>query len=172
MLDVSYNCAHSHCITPNIHSVPRAMMYGQCKVVQKRKVKEVAIEGYEISIMLTQRSSSNNQDSQGQLALQVDRIDTVTKIRILQGSGARAVVMAYVHHIQRRDGSHSLNPIISVGSILPNNSEIFTIVGRGDIDQLRHLLATRQFTLRDRNASGTPLLHVGNSPLSYKTCCF
>jgi len=139
---------------------------GQCRVVQTHKVKKVAIQGYEIRIMLTERNSSNNQDSQSQLAFQADRIDTITKIRVHQCSGARSVVMAYIHHTQRPDGFHSLNPIISIGNILPNYSEIFTIVRCGDVDQLRHLLATRQFTLRDRDAFGTPLLHVGNLTLS------
>lgn len=55
-----------------------------------------------------------------------------------------------------------MNPIISVGRILPDDSPLFAIVKGGDVDELKHLLLQRQCTLRDRNSSGTPLLHVRN----------
>jgi hypothetical protein len=155
-------------VDPNVYPAPKTKVTGEKRIIQKHKMKEVIIQGYKISVVLTERSSSNIQDSQSQLALRSGSINTITKVRVRQCSRAQTVVMVYIHHVQELDGFHSLTPIISVGKILPNNSAIFTIVECGDVDQLKHLLSKRQCTLRDRNEFGTPLLHVSNSAIPYK----
>lgn len=110
--------------------------------------------------MRTERHYGKNEYAQSQSDFKSHTIDTITRIRVVPTSRARAVVMAYIHSTCGNNGIHSLNPVTSIGRVLPDNSEIFTIVKHGDVGRLRHLLVTHSYTLRDRDTSGTPLLHV------------
>lgn len=133
---------------------------GHGRLTQKRSMQVVNIQGHEIRIMLVERSVSPAAHGQRWRAARDKRTETIAKVQIAQTSGERAVVTAYIHYIQGPDGLQTLNPVISVGKILPCDSEVFTVVRNGDVDKLRHLLAERRCTLRDRDANGTPYLHV------------
>lgn len=75
----------------------------------------------------------------------------------------QANVTINLHQRAIANGYLSLCPSISVGMILPDDSEIFDIVREGDMDGLLSLLSQGEASLRDRNSFGTPLLHVSGS---------
>lgn len=129
------------------------------------------MQEYKITIALNERSALNPHDSQSRLTNQSDNVETVTRVQVKQRSNPSAIVTAYLHHVQGPAGFHSLNPVISVGRILPDDSAIFTIVSCGDVNQLKRLLMERQCTLRDRDSGGTPLLHVRKS-LSFQAALY
>ncbi|KAH7068946.1 hypothetical protein BKA63DRAFT_98278 [Paraphoma chrysanthemicola] len=138
---------------------------GHGRLTQKRSMQVVNIQGHEIRIMLLERSSSPAPHGQRWRALCHRRTETIAKVRITQTFGERAFITAYIHYIQGPDGLQALNPVISVGRTLPRDSLVFQVVRNGDVDQLRHLLAEHQFSLKDRDINGTPLLHYAmNQP--------
>lgn len=137
------------------------------KLIQKRSKRVINVQGHEISIILVERSTSYAPHTQSRRTLQGRKIETIAKARIVQTSGGQPVIMAYIHYRQGPDGLQTLNPVISIGRSLPDDSLLFVVVKHGRVDLLRELLAIRRFTLRDRDTHGTPLLHVRDWSTSY-----
>lgn len=133
---------------------------GHRSLTQKRSMQVVNVQGHKVTIMLLERSSSHAPHGQGWRAARDRRTEAIAKIRIAQTSRERAVVTAYIHYIQGPDRLLTMNPIISVGKILPSDSPVFLIVLSGDVNSLQRLVRERRVTLRDRDTNGTPLLHV------------
>ncbi|KAH7088968.1 hypothetical protein FB567DRAFT_591081 [Paraphoma chrysanthemicola] len=146
----------SHTVSVN-DDAARFGAVGDGRLTQKRSMQVANIQGHEIRIMLVERSSAPH--GQRWRAARHRKTETIAKVRITQTFGERAFITAYIHYIQGPDGLQTLNPVISVGRTLPLDSLIFEVVEDGDVDQLRHLLAERRFSLRDRDTNGTPLLH-------------
>ena len=80
----------------------------------------------------------------------------------LNHSESLTVLVVHLHQIQVDSGYSFLNPTLSVGKALADDSPIFDIVERGDVEQLQSLLAQKEGTLRDRDSYGTPLLQASN----------
>jgi hypothetical protein len=140
---------------------------GHGRLTQRRSMRISNVQGHEISIMLFERSTSDASHNRSRRAIHERRTETIAKARISQNSGEQTVIMAYIHYRKGPDGTHILNPVISVGKTLPNDSVVFKIVRHGDVDRLRRLLAESQVTLRDRDTRGTPLLHVRYCTIPY-----
>jgi len=51
-------------------------------------------------------------------------------------------------------------PLISINRMLPNSSNVFNVVLKGDVQALRQLLESRVATIRDHDEYGASLLHV------------
>jgi hypothetical protein len=138
---------------------PRSEQDKTGRIVQKRKVKELITKRYEITIGLNERMFLAMHDSQAERTVSPDTTESITRIKVHKRSKAPTVLMAYLCYIEDQAGMQFLNPVISIGKIIPDNSELFTIVQDGIVDQLKDLLDRRQCTLRDRDTFGTPLLH-------------
>ena len=130
------------------------------KILQKRKAKEVQTQGYSITVELNERRFSSPHNRHSRLAHQYSTVETITRVKVISHAMLPTTLMAYLRRVEEHSGFASLNPSISVGKTLPNDSPIFGIVMDGDVDQLKRLLAQRKCTLRDRDSFGTPLLHV------------
>jgi hypothetical protein len=133
---------------------------GHRRLIQRRSMTTANIQGHEISIMLLERSTSDASHNRSRPAVHEKRTETIAKARISQDAGEQTVIMAYIHYWKGPDGTHILNPVISVGKTLPDDSVVFEIVKNGDVDRLRRLLAESQVTLRDGDTYVTPSLHV------------
>jgi len=123
----------------------------------------VQTQRYTITVETNERRISNLHDSQSQHTHQSSAVETFTRVKVVDQSAFPTILTAYLRRVEEHSGFTFVNPSISVGKMLPDDSLVFTVVVRGDVDQLKCLLARRQCTLRDRDARGTPLLHVRKS---------
>lgn len=94
------------------------------------------------------------------------------RVKIFERCESTVVLTAYLRHVKLHNGFSAISPAISVGKILRNDSPIFTIVKRGDVNELKRLLMRREGTLRDRDSRGTPLLHVRDSHYLQVNCTY
>ncbi|KAF2786022.1 ankyrin [Melanomma pulvis-pyrius CBS 109.77] len=138
---------------------PRSKPVANGKVSQKRKTKIVTAREYDVIVELSQRTFSDSNGDQNQDTDRSSMIETITRVKVLENSEYPTMLVAYLRHVQAHNGFSTLNPVISIGKILPDDSSLFAIVSHGDVDGLKRLLLQRQCTLRDRDSFGTPLLH-------------
>ncbi|CAO2648891.1 Nn.00g098400.m01.CDS01 [Neocucurbitaria sp. VM-36] len=138
---------------------PRSKPCPRTKVSQKHRIEQVTAQEYDVTVALTRRTFSEPQDDNDQSMCQASKVETIAKLKVIEKSKYPTMLVAYLCHIQVQNGFSSLNPVISIGKMLPNDSPLFDIVMRGDVDELKRLLLQRQCTLWDRDSYGTPLLH-------------
>ncbi|KAF2012943.1 hypothetical protein BU24DRAFT_465291 [Aaosphaeria arxii CBS 175.79] len=137
---------------------PRFESSGHGRLIQKRSMKVVNIQGHEIRITLFERDSLPFPRYQSWRATREKKTETIAKIRITETSVESVVLTAYLHFQHSHNRLEVLNPVISIGKTLPLDSPVFDIVREGDVDSLKRLLEERQCSLRDRDIYGTPLL--------------
>lgn len=81
-----------------------------------------------------------------------------------------AVLVALLHREQRSRGLSMLNPALSIGRVLRQDSSILRVVEAGDVRKFRELLTEKMASLHDRTETGAPLLHVwlhGLAPIDH-----
>lgn len=143
------------------------------KIIQRRNRKEIALPKCKATITVTEKQIQSLNRALNRLETRPTTIDFSAHIKaVIETSDSPAVLVAYLRQIQLKNGYSFLNPVISIGRTLPDDSPVFEIVKRGDVEQLRRLLEcedARKVTLRDRDSRGTPLLHVS---IEYLTACF
>ena len=125
------------------------------RIVQKHKNKEIARPTYKTTITIAEKRFQSFGGTQPHA------IEYSAKIKaFLEHQQSPIVLVAHIRQSQLLSGFSSLNPAISIGRSLPDDSPIFEYVRQGDVEQLQRLLTRREGTLRDRDSRGTPLLHV------------
>jgi hypothetical protein len=121
------------------------LVFGQCKAI----------------INITERQFVGIADNDSGPAPQLSRKEIIARVKTFLGHSQRLTVLtAYFNQTQLSTGFSVLNPTIIVGKTLPDDSVVFRVVRAGDVKQLQSLLYRRECTLRDKDTSGTPLLHV------------
>ncbi|OAG43241.1 hypothetical protein AYO21_02527 [Fonsecaea monophora] len=132
------------------------------KVIQTHRTIDLVLPGCKTSITVNKRAfqKCSEPSRQGKLTAgpHAEEFFAIVKASI-EDAESPAVLVAYLHQIQSDNGFYSLNPVVSIGRIVPTGSAIFEIVSRGDVEGLRRLLALGEGSLRDRDPRGTPLLH-------------
>ncbi|KAJ4370621.1 hypothetical protein N0V83_005142 [Neocucurbitaria cava] len=139
---------------------PRSKPPERVKISQKQKITKITGREYDVTVALTRRTFTESDDDQSQVTRQNSKVEILASLKVVEKSDNPTVLVAHLHHIQLQNGFSSLNPVISIGQMLPDDSLLFDIVATGDVDMLKRLLAQRQCTLWDRDSYGTPLLHV------------
>lgn len=140
-------------------STARRTSFTNGKVIQKHKSKENEIEGCKTIVRVTEKKFMDMENGQRMDELQTTIITAKIKA-FLQHSELPAVLVAHLHRTLLPCGFSSINPVISIGKMLPDDSPIFSIVRTGNVEEIQRLISQRECTLRDRDSYGTPLLHV------------
>ena len=143
-------------------AVARSSMCANGRTVQTYRSKEIVLGLGNIEVTISKKWLASLGAIANETTHQRPAKEIRTRIRtfLKQQSQLSAVLVAYLHEFQVHTGFASLNPVISIGKTLPDDSLIFSVVREGDVEQLQGLLALRKATLRDRDSWGTPLLHV------------
>lgn len=128
--------------------------------MQKHKSKTITAREYNVIVEHSQRTFTNFHGDQSQDVGRSSTVENTTRVKVIEHSEYPTVLVAYLRHVQTHNGFSTLNPVISIGKMLPDDSLLFAIVTNGDVDGLKRLLQERQCTLKDRDSFGTPLLHV------------
>ncbi|KAL9083914.1 MAG: hypothetical protein Q9165_008321 [Trypethelium subeluteriae] len=84
-----------------------------------------------------------------------------TKIKaFLDDPQGSSIVTVQLLQTSFQRGILASNPFVAVGKILPNDSPLFSLVRKGDVEGLQAFIAGGKATLRDRDIDGIPLLDV------------
>ena len=75
-------------------------------------------------------------------------------------SSLPAKVVAYFQHRVDSSGFWSFNPMISIHTIVPADSEVFRVIEEGDLEGLVRLFQNGEASLRDCDPRGRSLLAV------------
>ncbi|KAF2806383.1 ankyrin [Mytilinidion resinicola] len=165
-VDVNKACMSFHYATihmrprNNIQEVPRSSLIKAKKVIQKRKNMDVSTTLYKANISITERRITSEHDSNTNNDEKLDTIETITRIKAFVRHGdLNNVLVAQIRQFRLSTGFSCRNPFVSIGKTLPDDSPIFSVVRKGDVEELQQLLSRGEATLRDRDSWGTPLLH-------------
>ena len=139
----------------------RSSVTNKGKLVQKYRNKEAKIGNSTTTIILRERTwkdlTADRHMLEEQRQLTEHMMNMQTFVQHHEGS---FVLTVQLFQTQVSAGNLIFNPFVSIGKTLPQDSPIFSIVKKGDVEGLQNLISRHEGTLRDRDCFGTPLLHV------------